>query len=80
MQRADQLSNEHTTPVLLSINDVARRWSISRGTVNSLIHGTVNSEGRLRSVTLGSRRLIPLAEINRYEQKLLDDAQATQIR
>ncbi len=47
---------------LFSIGRVAQRWGISRDTVRRLVIG-----GELRSVTISSRRLIPLAEIERAE-------------
>jgi excisionase family DNA binding protein len=47
---------------LFSIGRVAKRWGLSRDTVRRLVIG-----GELRSVTISSRRLIPLAEIERAE-------------
>ena len=55
----------HNQQTLFSINDVARRWSISRGSIYTLL----NSQS-LRSVTINSRRLIMLAEIERFEREL----------
>jgi excisionase family DNA binding protein len=48
---------------LLGIDTLAARWDMSKWTIRRLI---VN--GELRSVTIGARRLIPLAEIERVEQ------------
>ena len=52
---------------LFSVTEVARRWSISRGGVYNLIR-----QGRVNSITLGARRLISLAEIERFERNLTD--------
>lgn len=66
MPPANQLNNEHSMDkVFLSINDLAKRWSISRGSVYSLIR-----EGRVKSFTIHSRRLISLVEIKRVEHEL----------
>jgi len=48
---------------LLGIDTVAERWSISKHQVRRLV---VN--GELKSVTIGARRLIPVAEVERAEQ------------
>jgi excisionase family DNA binding protein len=47
---------------LFSIGSVAQRWGISRDTVRKLIESS-----DLRSVTIASRRMIPLSEIERAE-------------
>jgi excisionase family DNA binding protein len=47
---------------LYSIADTAERWSVSPDTVRRLIQ-----ESELRSVCIGSRRMIPRAEVERAE-------------
>lgn len=76
MQRADQLSDEHTMDKpFLSIKELGRRWSVCRQTVNNCVIA-----GHITPIHLGTRVLIPISEVHRYEQKLLDDAQASKIR
>jgi hypothetical protein len=48
---------------LLSIERLAERWDLSTYSVRRLI-----VYGELKSVTIGARRLIPLAEVERAEQ------------
>ena len=48
---------------LFGIGEAADRWGISPWTVRRLI-----DSGELRSVTIGARRLLPLAEVQRAEQ------------
>jgi excisionase family DNA binding protein len=48
---------------LLSIDRLADRWDLSKYSVRRLIVA-----GELKSVTIGARRLIPLAEVERAEQ------------
>ena len=75
MRPANQLNNEHSTDKeFLSINELAKRWSVCRQTVNNAI-----SRGAVIPIRMGTRVLIPLSEITRYEQKLLDDAQINKI-
>ena len=48
---------------LFAIRELAERWGISPYTVRRLI-----DKGELHSVTIGARRLVPLAEVTRAEQ------------
>jgi excisionase family DNA binding protein len=48
---------------LLSIERLAERWDLSKYSVRRLI-----VSGDLKSVTIGARRLVPLAEVERAEQ------------
>jgi excisionase family DNA binding protein len=48
---------------LLSIHRLAERWDVSKNFVRNLI-----VRGDLKSVTIGSRRLVPLSEVERTEQ------------
>lgn len=48
---------------LFAIPEVAARWAVSPFTIRRLINA-----GDLRSITIGARRLLPLAEIERAEQ------------
>jgi excisionase family DNA binding protein len=50
-----------TPPALLSINEAAARLSVSR----RLLYDAM-ARGEVASVTIGTRRLIPEAEIARY--------------
>jgi len=51
-----------TEKQLLSVQETAKRWSVSYFTVRRLI-----DTGELRSVTIRTRRLVPLSEIERCE-------------
>ena len=48
---------------LFGIGEVGDRWGVSPWTIRRLI-----DSGELRSITIGARRLLPLAEIERAEQ------------
>jgi excisionase family DNA binding protein len=48
---------------LLGIETVAARWDMSKWSVRRLI-----TDGELKSVTIGARRLVPLTEVERAEQ------------
>lgn len=61
--------NQFQSQSLFSVTDVAKRWSISRGSLYTLIR-----EGRVKSCTLRTRRLISLAEIERVERELQENA------
>ena len=47
---------------LWSVQETAKRWSVSPFTVRRLIDA-----GEVRSVTIGARRLVPVSEIERCE-------------
>ena len=51
------------TPSLFSILYVATRWSVSKDSIRRLL-----DSGQLGCVRIGSRRLVPLSEIERAEQ------------
>lgn len=64
----------HTTPpALMSIQAFCAWAGIGRTKVYEEIE-----EGRLRTVTLGRRRLVPTAEAQRWLDQLLDAAAAEQ--
>jgi excisionase family DNA binding protein len=48
---------------MLGIDTLAARWDMSKWTVRRLI-----TDGKLRSITIGARRLIPMVEVERVEQ------------
>ncbi len=49
---------------LFSVQETAERWSVSALTVRRLI-----DSGQLRSVTIATRRLVPISEIERCENE-----------
>jgi excisionase family DNA binding protein len=51
-------------PLLLSVRDAARRLNIGRDCCYSLVR-----EGRLRSISVGNRRLIPKAELEAFIER-----------
>jgi len=55
-------SNSGIGRTLLAIREVAERWGVSSFTVRRRLEN-----GELRSVRIGSRRLIPLREVERVE-------------
>jgi len=48
---------------LFSVQETAERWGVSPFTVRRLIES-----GELRSVTIATRRLVPITEIERCER------------
>ncbi len=50
-------------PRLLGIERLAERWDLSKYSIRRLI-----VSGALKSVTIGARRLVPLAEVMRAEE------------
>ena len=61
--------NQGDTPVLLNIPEACARLRVSRWTFYQLVR-----TGRLRTVTVGSRRLVPVANLNRFIEELQQDA------
>lgn len=53
-----------TEPLLLSIRDAARRLGVGRDHAYMLVR-----EGRLRSIAVGSRRLVPVAELAEFVRR-----------
>lgn len=63
----NSISREPAPPAYLSINDLGRRWFVCRQTVYTVI-----SDHSIKTIKIGARRLIPLSEIDRFEQSLID--------
>ncbi len=53
-------------PLCLGIDPSSRRLGVGRSTIYELIKA-----GKLRTVTIGTRRLIPVAELRAYVERLL---------
>jgi excisionase family DNA binding protein len=62
---------QHERPLLLSIEDARRALAVGRSLVKRLV-----ATGEIRSLKLGSRRLIPLAEVERYVAERLQHRDA----
>ena len=60
----NSMSRNDTDQTLYSIPTLARRWTVSVDTIRRHIFA-----GDLRSVNIGSRRMIPLDEVRRAETK-----------
>lgn len=56
-----------TAPLLLSVRDAARELGIGRDSAYGLVR-----EGRLRSISVGRRILIPRAELERFVEREAD--------
>jgi excisionase family DNA binding protein len=72
---------QQTQQKLYGIHELAVRWGVSRDTVRKLV-----ADQELRSVTIATRRMIPLAEVQRAEllgvgraRKKRTDADAQQV-
>jgi excisionase family DNA binding protein len=55
------------TPLLLSVREAAARLSIGRDTTYELVRS-----GRLRSVAIGRRRLVPFSELEDFVRRETD--------
>ena len=64
----------HDGPLLLPLEDVAERLSISKRTLERLVYG-----GQLGSVKLRGRRLVPWHELAAYVARLEAGADAMQV-
>ncbi len=63
------LNSEPTEPLLLTVDDAALLLSISRSRVFELCR-----DGKLRSVKLGKRRLVPRQCLTAYVDELIETA------
>jgi excisionase family DNA binding protein len=62
-------STNHVAPVLLRVTEAAQALRLSRSLVYELIRS-----GRLRSVKVGSRRLVPVGALAEYVEQLEAEA------
>ncbi len=56
-------------PLLVSVREAAARLGIGRDTAYRLV-----AEGRLRSLSLGRRRLVPVAELTAFTERETEGA------
>ena len=54
---------------LLSVNSAAAYLGVGRSTTYQLL-----MTGKLRSVTIGRRRLVPVSELRRFVERLVEEA------
>ncbi len=65
------MANSET--LLVSVPEAGRRLSVGRSTALELV-----ASGRLGSVKVGARRLVPVAELERFVAELCDAAQISE--
>jgi excisionase family DNA binding protein len=53
-----------TDPLLVSVREAAKRLGLGRDTAYQLVR-----EGRIRSVAVGRRQLVPVAELARFVER-----------
>jgi excisionase family DNA binding protein len=61
-----------TEPLLVSVREAAKRLGLGRDTAYQLVR-----EGRLHSVALGRKRLVPVAELERFVEREASNGSAS---
>lgn len=69
-EMAPSVMEETPTARNIGVAEAARRMGVGR----SAFYTQLLSPGRIRSFRIGTRRLIPLSEIERVTQELLDES------